>query len=154
MWAFHVADTTCTTPVSVSAPSAQPLVEPVDHVANRCMWQGKNSWLGKPGWPRSKGFYGICLCYFLLSPLLSTPEEIAIFGGVGLGWGGVVHINVRQHLRHEVDASWLMWGGVGHINIRQHLRHEVDASWLMWGRVGWGMLTFACTCVAKLMLRV
>ena len=26
-------------------------------------------------------------------------------------------------------------------------------SWLRWGGVGWGMLTFACTCVMTLMLR-
>ena len=52
-------------------------------------------------------------------------------------WGGV-GLNVRLHLRHEVDASWLMWGGVGwggvgHVNVRLHLRHAVDALWLMWG---------------------
>ena len=85
---------------------------------------------------------------------------------VDVGWGGVGHVNVRLHLRLEVDASCLMWGGVGrgmltfactcvtklklrcgcgvgwgglgHINVRLHLRHEVDASWLMWGGVGWG----------------
>ena len=27
--------------------------------------------------------------------------------GVGVGWGGVGHVNVRLHLRHEVDATWL-----------------------------------------------
>ena len=53
--------------------------------------------------------------------------------GVGVGWGGVGHVNVRLHLRHEVDAtSWMGWG---------------------LGGVGWGMLAFACTCIMKLMLR-
>ena len=46
------------------------------------------------------------------------------------------------------------WGGVGHVDVRLHLRHDFDASWRMgWGGVGWGMLTFACTCVMTLMLR-
>ena len=80
---------------------------------------------------------------FVLSPLLATPEEITIFCGVGLGWGGA----------RERSACGGGWGGVGHVNVRLHLRHEVDASCLMWGGVGWGMLTFACTCVTKLMLR-
>ena len=47
------------------------------------------------------------------------------------------------------------WGGVGHVNVRLHLRHEVDATSRMGlglGGVGWGMLRFACTCVMKLML--
>ena len=44
---------------------------------------------------------------------VSDPRGNRYFGGVGLGWGGVGHVNVRLHLRHEVDASWLMWGGVG-----------------------------------------
>ena len=47
-------------------------------------------------------------------------------------------------------------GGVGHVNVRLHLRHEVDATSRMGlglGGVGWGMSTFACTCVMKLMLR-
>ena len=53
---------------------------------------------------------------FWLSPLLATPEAIAIL------WCC------------QVDASSLMWGGmrwggVGHVNVRLHLRHEVDASW-------------------------
>ena len=51
---------------------------------------------------------------------------------MGWGWGGVGHVNVRWHLRHEVDATPRMgwgWGGVGvgHVNVRWHLRHEVDA---------------------------
>ena len=25
--------------------------------------------------------------------------------GMGWGWGGVGHVNVRWHLRHEVDAT-------------------------------------------------
>ena len=32
----------------------------------------------------------------------------------GWGWGGVGHVNVRWHLRHEVDATLGMgvgWGG-------------------------------------------
>ena len=32
----------------------------------------------------------------------------------GWGWGGVGHVNVRCHLRHEVDATLRMgvgWGG-------------------------------------------
>ena len=36
--------------------------------------------------------------------------------GVGVGWGGVGHVNVPLHLRHEVVAtSWMGWGlgGVG-----------------------------------------
>ena len=50
-----------------------------------------------------------------------------------LGWGGVGHVNVRLHLRHEVDAASRMGlglglGGVGHVNLRLHLRHEVDAT--------------------------
>ena len=51
---------------------------------------------------------------FSLSPLLATPEEIAIL------WCC------------QVDASSLMWGGVGWgmLTLRRlHLRHEVDASW-------------------------
>ena len=41
-----------------------------------------------------------------------------------------------------------------HVNVRLHLRHEVDATLRMGlGGVGWGMLTFACTCVMELMLR-
>ena len=71
------------------------------------------------------------------------------------------HVNVRLHLRHEVDATLRMGlglglGGVGHVNVRLHLRHEVDATSRMGlglGGVGWGMSTFACTCVMKLMLR-
>ena len=45
---------------------------------------------------------------------------------------------------------------MGHVNVRLHLRHEVDATLRMGsglGEVGWSMLTFACTCVMKLMLR-
>ena len=41
------------------------------------------------------------------------------------------HVNVRLHLRHEVDATsriGLGLGGVGHVNVRLHLRHEVDAT--------------------------
>ena len=45
--------------------------------------------------------------------------------GVGVGWGGVGHVNVRLHLRHEVDATSRMGLGLG--------------------GVGWGMLTVACT---------
>ena len=40
------------------------------------------------------------------------------------------HVNVRWHLRHEVDAMSGMGvglGRVGHVNVRWHLRHEVDA---------------------------
>ena len=47
-----------------------------------------------------------------------------------MGWGGVG------------------WGGVGHINIRLHLRHDASVV-----DMGWGMLTFVCICVTKLMLR-
>ena len=46
---------------------------------------------------------------------------------MGVGWGGVRHVNVRWRLRHEVDATLGMgvgWGGVGHVNVRWHLRHE------------------------------
>ena len=45
---------------------------------------------------------------------------------------------------------------MGHVNVRLHLRHEVDATLRMGlglDGVWWGMLTFACTCVMKLMLR-
>ena len=45
---------------------------------------------------------------------------------------------------------------MGHVNVRLHLRHEVDATLRMGsglGGVGWGMSTFACTCVMKVMLR-
>ena len=73
------------------------------------------------------------------------------------------HVNVRLHLRHEVDATLRMglggvgWGGVqGHVNVRLHLRHEVDATLRMGlggAGVGWSISTFACTCVMKLMLR-
>ena len=71
--------------------------------------------------------------------------------GAGVGWCGVGHVNVRLHLRHEVDATSRMGlglGGVGHVNVRLHLRHEVDATSRMGlglGGVGWAMLTFACT---------
>ena len=52
------------------------------------------------------------------------------------GWGGVGHVNVRWHLRREVDATFgigvgwggVGWGGVGHVNVRWHLRPEVDAT--------------------------
>ena len=78
--------------------------------------------------------------------------------GVGVGWGGVGHVNVRLHLRHEVDATSRMGlrGVVWQVNVRLHLRHDVDATSRMGlglGGVGWGMLTFACTCVMMLMLR-
>ena len=46
-------------------------------------------------------------------------------------WGGVGwDVNVRWHLRHEVDATSRMGlGGVGwDVNVRWHLRHEVDAT--------------------------
>ena len=52
--------------------------------------------------------------------------------GVGVGWGGVGHVNVRLHLRHEVDATSRMGLGLGGVG---------------------GMSTFVCTCVMKLMLR-
>ena len=29
-----------------------------------------------------------------------------MLGVVDVGWGGVGHVNVRLHLRQEVDASW------------------------------------------------
>ena len=32
---------------------------------------------------------------------------------LGVGWGGVGHVNVRLHLRHEVDATSRMGVGVG-----------------------------------------
>ena len=54
---------------------------------------------------------------------------------MGLGLGGVGHVNVLLHLRHEVDDKLMLRYGWG------------------WGWVGWGMSTFACTCVMKLMLR-
>ena len=60
-------------------------------------------------------------------------------------------VNVRLHLRHDVDATSRMGlGGVGRgqVNVRLHLRHDVDATSRMGlGGVGWGMLRFACTCV-------
>ena len=43
----------------------------------------------------------------------------------GWGWGWLGHVNVRWHLRHEVDATLGM--AVGHVNVRWHLRHEVHA---------------------------
>ena len=47
------------------------------------------------------------------------------------------HVNVRWHLRHEVEATLgVGWGGVGHVTVRWHLRHEVDATLGM--GVGWG----------------
>ena len=84
--------------------------------------------------------------------------ESSFFGFLSwLRWGGVGHVNVRLHLRHDFDASWRMgWGGVGHVDVRSHLRHDFDASWRMgWGVLGsgCGMLTCACTCVMTLMLR-
>ena len=51
-----------------------------------------------------------------------------------MGWGGVGHVNVRWHLRHEVDATLGMGVGWGHVNVRWHLSHEVDATL----GVGWG----------------
>ena len=52
---------------------------------------------------------------------------------VGMGWGGVGHVDVRLHLLHEVDATCgngvgVGWSGVGHVNVRLHLLHEVDAT--------------------------
>ena len=69
------------------------------------------------------------------------------------------HVNVRLHLRHEVDATSRMGLGLGGVGwgmltfactcvMKLMLRHAWG-----WGGVGWGMLTFACTCVMKLMLR-
>ena len=70
--------------------------------------------------------------------------------GVGVGWGRVGHVNVRLHLRHEVDATSRMGSGLGGVgwgmltvNVRLHLRHEVDSMSRMGlglGGVGWGML--------------
>ena len=43
---------------------------------------------------------------------------------------------------------------MGQVNVRLHLRHDVDATTRMGlGGVGRGKLTFACTCVMMLMLR-
>ena len=84
------------------------------------------------------------LSYMFLQSDLLPAHKFDIFVayhlkplGVGVGWGGVGHVNVRLHLRHEVDATSRMGLGLG----------------LGLGEVGWGMLTFACTCVMKLMLR-
>ena len=93
----------------------------------------------------------------------------------GVGWGGVGrHVNVpcTSYIQycHAAEISGIVyyvtccyaadgvgWGGVGgHVNVPLHLRHEVVAtSWMGWGLggVGWGMLTFPCTCVMKLLLR-
>ena len=72
-----------------------------------------------------------CLMFFKQSDLLPA-HKFDIFVtchlkplGVGVGWGGVGHVNVRLHLRHEVDATSRMGLGLG--------------------GVGWAMLTFACT---------
>ena len=61
------------------------------------------------------------------------------------------HVNVRLHLRHEVDATLRMGlgpglGGVwwGMSTFACTLRHEVDATLRMvlgLGGVGWGMST-------------
>ena len=38
---------------------------------------------------------------------------------MGSGWGGVGHVNVRLHLRDEVEVTLRMgWGGLGHVNVR------------------------------------
>ena len=78
--------------------------------------------------------------YIYMQSDLLPAHKFDIFGtyhlkplGVGVGWGGVGHVTVRLHLRHEVDATLRMGLGLG--------------------GVGWGMSTFACTCVMKLMLR-
>ena len=79
--------------------------------------------------------------------------------GVGVGWGGVGHVSVRLHLRHEVDATSRMGLGLGGVGwgmstfvctciMKLMLRHAWGLGW-----VGWGMSTFVCTCVMKLMLR-
>ena len=51
------------------------------------------------------------------------------------------HVNVRLHLRHEVDATSRMGlrGVVWQVNVRLHLRHDVELrhAW-GWGWVGWG----------------
>ena len=72
------------------------------------------------------------LSYMFLQSDLLPAHKFDIFVachlkplGVGVGWGGVGHVSVRLHLRHEVDATSRM--GLG--------------------GVGWGMLRFACTCV-------
>ena len=60
--------------------------------------------------------------------------------GWGVGWGGVGHVNVRLHLRHEVDASWLMWGDAKRVdqyvrsfrfrwNNRGHLLEALARTW-------------------------
>ena len=93
----------------------------------------------------------------------------------GVGWGGVggyVNVPCTSYIQycHAAEISGIVyyvtccyaadgvgWGGVGgHVNVPLHLRHEVVAtSWMGWGLggVGWGMLTFPCTCVMKLLLR-
>ena len=96
-------------------------------------------------------------CWRRASRPVCESSFFVFFVLVEVWWGGVGHVNVRLHLRHDFDASWRMgWGGVGHVNVRLHLRHDFDASWRMgWGVLGsgCGMLTCACTCVMKLMLR-
>ena len=83
--------------------------------------------------------WGALRCMFMQSDLLPA-HKFDIFVtchlkplGVEVGWGGVGHVNVRLHLRHEVDATSRMGLGLG--------------------GVGWGMSTFVCTCAMKLMLR-
>ena len=92
---------------------------------------------------------------FLPSDLLPA-HKFDMFGtyhlkplGVGVGWGGVGHVNVRLHLRHEVDATLRMGLGLGGVwwgmsTFACTLRHEVDATlrMVLWlGGVGWGMST-------------
>ena len=96
----------------------------------------------------SRIFYGPTSSTFLLHIILNL-----------LGWGGVGHVNVRLHLRHEIDATSRMGLGLGEVGwgmltfactcVMKLMLHYA----LGLGGVGWGMSTFACTCVMKLMLR-
>ena len=46
----------------------------------------------------------------MLTFACTCVTKLMLRGRCGEGWGGVGHVKVRLHLRHEVDASWLMWG--------------------------------------------
>ena len=81
-------------------------------------------------------------------------NDIIMFKQSDLLLAHKLDIFVTYHLKPLGVGVW--WGGVGHVNVRLHLRHEVDATSRMGlglRGVGWGMSTFACTCVMKLMLR-
>ena len=42
----------------------------------------------------------------MLTFACTCVTKLMLRGRYGVGWGGVGHVNVRLHLRHEVDASW------------------------------------------------